>query len=73
MNLAKVGNLEVAGLLNTGSKTFKELKVDAGGFNSRQMAELLQEHPKAMYRPLLTDGKSLVVGFAPEKMKELLD
>ena len=72
MNLANLGNLEVADLLNTGSKTFKELKIDPSGLDPRQMAGLLRENPKAMYRPLLTDGKGLVVGFKPEKMKELL-
>ncbi|NLI13139.1 ArsC/Spx/MgsR family protein [Pelotomaculum propionicicum] len=25
-----------------------------------------------MYRPLLTDGKTLVVGFNPEQIKEIL-
>ena len=72
MDLAELGKLEVVGLLNKGSKTFKDLKVDVEGLSPRQVAELLQENPKAMYRPLLTDGKGLAVGFKPDKMQELL-
>ncbi len=72
MNLADLGNISVADLLNKGSKAFKSLKVDTGEFTSRQVADLLQENPKAIYRPLLTDGKGLVVGFKPEQMEEML-
>ncbi len=72
MKLADLGKLTMADLVNKGSKTFKDLKVDTGEYTARQIAELLHENPKAMYRPLLTDGKGLVVGFKPEQMKELL-
>ncbi len=72
MELAKVGNLQVSDLVNRGSKTFKDLKLDISGFAPQQVAELLQDNPKAMYRPLLTDGKGLVVGFKPDGIQEML-
>ncbi len=72
MKLAEMGNLEVPDLLNKGSRTFKGLKVDIGSLTPEQVAGLLHDNPKAMYRPLLTDGKKLVVGFKPDKMQELL-
>lgn len=72
IKLAELGNITVSDLINTKSKTFRDLKIDVSSFNQEEITELLQGNPKALFRPLLTDGNNLVVGFKPEKMKELL-
>jgi arsenate reductase-like glutaredoxin family protein len=72
IKLADLGNITVLDLLNKKSKTFRDLKIDVSSFNREQVAELLANNPKALFRPLLTDGNSLVVGFKPDEMKELL-
>jgi len=70
--LAGLGNIKVNDLLNEKSKTYKEMKINAKNLSERDMAELLSANPKAMFRPLLTDGKRLVIGFNPEQTEEIL-
>jgi arsenate reductase-like glutaredoxin family protein len=37
-----------------------------------EAARLIQEYPKIMRRPLLSDGKKLAVGFDPDQFAALL-
>jgi arsenate reductase-like glutaredoxin family protein len=60
-------------LLNEKSTNYKQAKINARDLSEREVAEFLAANPKAMYRPLLTDGKKLVVGFVPEQMEAILD
>ncbi|MDD2554504.1 MAG: hypothetical protein PHP51_08025 [Desulfotomaculaceae bacterium] len=59
-------------LLNPKSKTYKDMKTNAKDLSENEVAELLSANPKAMFRPLLTDGNKLVVGFEPEQMEAIL-
>jgi arsenate reductase-like glutaredoxin family protein len=59
-------------LLNEKSTNYKQAKINARDLSEREVAEFLAANPKAMYRPLLTDGKKLVVGFVPEQMEAIL-
>lgn len=59
-------------LLNKRSKTYRDLKINAKDLSENEMAEILSAHPKAMFRPLLTDGEKLVIGFKPEQMEAML-
>ncbi len=70
--LASLGRLELLDLLNPGSKAFKDKKLDYKKITSLEAGELITENPRIMYRPLLTDGEHLVVGFKPEEMEKLL-
>lgn len=60
------------GLLNPGSKAFKEKGLDINKVNSKEAGELIFRNPRMMCRPLLTDGQNLVVGFKPDEMEKLL-
>lgn len=71
--LAERGGISVTGLINPRSQGLKKLKVNLGRLSEREAAELLSRNPKVMYRPLLTDGKRLVVGFNPEQMEKLIE
>jgi arsenate reductase/regulatory protein spx len=70
--LAKLGGISVKDLLNQKSRVYKELGVDAQNFSEQETADYLSANPRAMHRPLLTDGKNLTVGFEPEKMEKFL-
>ncbi len=70
--LANLGSTSIKGLLNPGSKGFKELKLDLDKINDQEAAELIKKNPKIMKRPLLTDGKNLALGFKIEEYEALI-
>ncbi len=70
--LAARGGLTISKLVNKGSKTYKDLKINLDDLSEQEIAGMLSSHPKALKRPLLTDGKRLVVGFKTELMEELV-
>lgn len=70
--LAERGNLKINDLLNKKSKAFKDLKIDPDSLSEEKTAQILSENPKAIIRPLLTDGKKLTAGFKPDEMENLL-
>jgi Spx/MgsR family transcriptional regulator len=70
--LARLGGIKVTDLLNQKSKTYKDMGISAQNLSERDMAELLSANPKVIFRPLLTDGKRLVIGFNPEQIEEIL-
>lgn len=69
--LASLGGTDVSGLLNAGSKAFKEKKLELAKISNQEAARLIQENPRIMRRPLLTDGEKLVMGFKPEDYASL--
>lgn len=71
-DLASLGGMKVRDLVNRRSTVFKKMGVDPEAMTSEQAGELILENPQIMYRPLFTDGISLVVGFKPEEMERLL-
>jgi arsenate reductase-like glutaredoxin family protein len=60
-------------MLNKNSKTYKDLG-DQGlpGSTEMDIAGFLSSHPKAMRRPVLTDGKRLVLGFKEADFESLI-
>lgn len=70
--LARLGGISVKGLVNPKSRSYREVGVDTSSFTESEAAAYLAANPKAMFRPLLTDGKNLVVGFEPEKMEAII-
>lgn len=69
--LASMAGMEVAQLLNPKSKGFKDKGLKLENISSPETGEIIAENPRIMYRPLLTDGEKLVVGFKPEEMEKL--
>ncbi len=70
--LASRGGTSIKGLLNPGSKGFRDLKLDLDIITDSEAAELIKKNPKIMRRPLLTDHKSLVAGFNPEEYTAMI-
>lgn len=67
MWLAQLGNFSIVGLLNPKSTGLKEMKIDISTVSESEAVELIQKNPKIMYRPLLTDGERIIVGFKPDE------
>jgi arsenate reductase-like glutaredoxin family protein len=58
-------------MVNPKSTAYKESGANLDLLTAEQAADLLAAYPKAMFRPLLTDNKTLVVGFNPDEMSTL--
>ncbi len=58
--------MTVKDLLNPKSSGFKSLGLDLEKLSDGEAARLINEHPKIMRRPLLSDGKKLAAGFKAE-------
>lgn len=71
--LASRGGLTVKDLLNPKSSGFKVLGLDLGKIDDAEAARLINEHPKIMRRPLLTDGEKLAVGFDPGQFGSIVN
>ncbi|MGR3765008.1 Spx/MgsR family RNA polymerase-binding regulatory protein [Rossellomorea sp. NS-SX7] len=56
-------------ILATRSQTFKKLGKDVNDLPLSQVIDLIVQEPKLLRRPLLTDGKKLVVGYNPDGLK----
>ena len=55
------------------SKEFKDLDVDVEDLTLSEFINLLIEKPKLLRRPILTDGKKLVVGYDEDGLRSITD
>ncbi|CAM3994639.1 Spx/MgsR family RNA polymerase-binding regulatory protein [Mesobacillus thioparans] len=58
-------------LLATRGETFKNLKLDVEDLSLSEVINLVIKEPKLLRRPILTDGKKLIVGFNPDALKKI--
>ncbi|WP_433743124.1 Spx/MgsR family RNA polymerase-binding regulatory protein [Falsibacillus pallidus] len=58
-------------LLATRSQSYKDLDVDVDDLHLSEILRMLTNDPKLLKRPILTDGKKLIVGYQPEGLKSL--
>lgn len=59
-------------LLNRGGTTFRKLPEEAKqNLDERKALELMSEQPSLIKRPVLEQGRALLVGFSPEKYSAL--
>ncbi|MGD6967018.1 Spx/MgsR family RNA polymerase-binding regulatory protein [Rossellomorea vietnamensis] len=58
-------------ILATRSQKYKALGVEIEDLSLSEVVQLISEEPKLLRRPLLTDGKKLVVGYDPEGLRSL--
>ncbi|HED23917.1 MAG TPA: hypothetical protein ENN91_02220 [Firmicutes bacterium] len=71
--LASMGQIGLTGLLNPRSAGFRKLGLDLEKIGNKEAARLIEENPRIMRRPLLTDGNKMVIGFDPGGYAELAD
>ncbi|STO07863.1 Spx/MgsR family RNA polymerase-binding regulatory protein [Exiguobacterium aurantiacum] len=53
----------VESLLATRSQAFKQLDIDVDDLKLSELLQLMSENPKLLKRPILTDGKEVIVGY----------
>jgi arsenate reductase-like glutaredoxin family protein len=68
-NLAKLKSGTVVELINPKSRNLKQMELDLSKLDEPDAIKALQENPKIMYRPILTDGERIVVGFKEDEFK----
>jgi regulatory protein spx len=56
-------------LLATRGETFKKLGINFEELRLSEVVNLMIDEPKLLRRPILTDGKKLIVGFNPDALK----
>jgi regulatory protein spx len=71
INLLSLTTNGVDEILATRSQKYKALNIDIEELSLSEVAQLISEEPKLLRRPLLTDGKKLVVGYDPEGLRSL--
>lgn len=58
-------------LLATRSRVYKSLNQDVNELTLSQVINMLVEEPRLLKRPIVTDGKKLVVGYNPDALKSI--
>ena len=61
--LAHIGNRSIKDLINLRSQVFKKMDIDLEAIDEKSVVDLIQENPRILIRPLLTDGNILLSGF----------
>jgi arsenate reductase/regulatory protein spx len=69
--MASLKDLTVKELLNPGSTVFKKMGLKIEALDDKQAATLINENPRIMRRPLLSNGRDLVIGFDVEEYSTL--
>ena len=67
--MAAVGGVTVKALVNLKSTGFKVMNLDLSEIGDEEAAKLINEKPKIMIRPLLSDGKKISIGFDPDRFE----
>lgn len=58
-------------ILATRSQSFKKLNIDVNELTVSEILSLLNEQPKLLRRPIITDGKRLVVGYNKSALQNM--
>lgn len=73
MDIIKLTHEGVQEILATRSETYKSLDVDIDELKVSEVLKLLNEEPRLLRRPIITDGDSLIVGFNRNGLSKLSD
>ncbi|TCP31149.1 regulatory protein spx [Scopulibacillus darangshiensis] len=63
MNIIKLTRDGLSEILATRSETYKQLNVNIDDLPLSEGLKLLSDEPKLLRRPIITDGKRLIVGY----------
>ncbi len=70
--LAKLGKMTLKELVNTKSQAFKKLQPDLTIMNDEEVIQLINNEPRIMRRPVLSNGKRIVIGFTEPAFEDVL-
>ncbi len=68
--MANLAGLEISGLINTKSQVFKKLAVSLTELDDNGIVQLIEDNPRIIIRPIISDRKRLFFGF---KEQDYLD
>ncbi|MCD7033122.1 Spx/MgsR family RNA polymerase-binding regulatory protein [Metabacillus sp. GX 13764] len=74
LELKKILELTTEGIdeiLATRSQTYKDLNLNIEELNLSELLKLITEEPKLLRRPIITDGKKLIVGYNPQELNKI--
>ncbi|NPV92761.1 MAG: hypothetical protein HPY50_18500 [Firmicutes bacterium] len=70
--IARLSSIDLAQLVNTKSQTFRKLKPDLPNLDEQQVIGLIRDNPKIMVRPVLSDGRTALIGFKEDGYRLML-
>ncbi len=70
--LGELTDLGIRGLLNKRSQAYKKSDVEGDDLSEDELAGFLATTPRAIKRPLVTNGKDLVVGFQQDQLEDII-
>ena len=70
--LAKQADLTIKELVNTKSQAYKQSKPNLNAMNEQEIYELIAANPRILVRPILSNGKKLLLGFKEEQYREYI-
>lgn len=70
--LAEVGKTTLKELVNPKSQAFKKLHPDLAAMNDEGVINLINGEPRILRRPLLSNGKQVVIGFVESAFQDML-
>ncbi|MGQ4665856.1 Spx/MgsR family RNA polymerase-binding regulatory protein [Metabacillus halosaccharovorans] len=59
-------------ILATRSQTYKDLKIDVNELSLSELLKLINQDPKLLRRPIITDGQQLVVGYNLHELSKVV-
>lgn len=71
LDIIKLTHEGIKDILATRSENFKKLNVNLDDLKVSEVLQLLHDEPRLLRRPILTDGKKLVVGFNKNGLQKL--
>ncbi len=71
LDLAAKASEDTVKLLNKNSKAYRELDLDTDSLDDEGLAKTLVDNPKAIKRPIITDGNKAFIGFKEKEIEEL--
>ena len=69
---ALIGNRDYKLFLNTRNELYREREMAAHPPSRKDAVRLMSENPNLIRRPILVNGKKIVLGWNEEEMKALL-
>ncbi len=70
--LAKQADLAIKDLVNTKSQAYKQIKPDLSTMGEKEILDLISSNPRILIRPILSDGKKMIMGFKEEQYREYI-
>jgi Spx/MgsR family transcriptional regulator len=70
--LAQQAGVTIKELVNTKSQAYKQSKPDLQAMTEQEIYELVSANPRILIRPLLSNGKKLLIGFKEEQYREYI-